>query len=81
MTAKHIAAGIPGNSCHCPVAMALSKAGLFMPAVGGMFVHWGPLKARSEALAPKSVTRFVTAFDDGEPVFPFTFDLPVEEED
>jgi len=77
VTAEHIARGVADSCDHCPVALAIREA---LPHGPGLWVdsahvtvgkpgHW------TEVDLPDTVTHFIEAFDGGDPVRPFTFDL------
>lgn len=65
------------NECRrCPVALALARAGFsgWEVDAGTIFL---PHSTAEPIRTPVEVTRFVLDFDEGLPVFPFTFELPV----
>lgn len=77
VTAEHIAKGVRDSCSHCPVALAIREA---LPHGPGLWVdsahvtvgksgHW------TEVGLPDAVTRFIEAFDQGDPVQPFAFEL------
>lgn len=75
VTARHIALGVKKNCSRCPVALALTD-GLGATMVTAMFcrMHLSggcgyPLILKT----PKSVQRFMKAFDANKPVNPFKF--------
>jgi hypothetical protein len=80
VTAEHIAAGVEFDCVRCPVALAMQEA---LPDAdlanyaSGFKVFRG--SRATEILFPDAVTRFVVAFDAGEPVEPFTFTVDLEE--
>jgi hypothetical protein len=74
-----------GNSfsSECPVALACQDAGLAYvdvsyPASLPLEIQWGAEQPMQHAVAPRSVRRFVEAFDKGQPVKPFNFILKAE---
>lgn len=85
VTQSDIEAGKPNRSCQCPIARAVSRS------LGYAFEHERVVVNPNKILlldnigiihtrhnVPSEVTDFVTAFDSGEPVAPFSFhlDLP-----
>jgi hypothetical protein len=82
VTAEHIAAGERENCERCPVALAIRDAfphlvyievapeGISISLRGADI--WG-LKAHVDVA--REVQEFIRAFDSGEPVEPFTFEL------
>ncbi len=77
---KHIKRGIPKAASNCPVAHAIDEA---TPDWCG-FVYMEPDSielVRGDSIyaqqMPRSVERFVRAFDAGKPVKPFAFYLEV----
>jgi hypothetical protein len=79
VTAEHIAAGIASNCFRCPAALAVLQAlgdpgdrvevrhhCVFLYLAGGR---------RYRADSPVELSRFIDAFDDGERVEPFEFEL------
>jgi hypothetical protein len=80
VTVEDIRAGRPGEAGACPVALALCRAtgrpwAVCPEELFGRFD--GPVRAPGLD-APPEVTTFVLAFDRGEAVSPFSFDLEVE---
>lgn len=73
VTQEHIDKGLTGSCSRCPVALALWDVGI--PAV----VHYDTAETyRDEIILPVSARAFIAAFDDGEPVKPFHFDIEVQ---
>ena len=82
VTAADIAAGRPSDACSCPVALAVQRATgdptvdvCGVVAAGSLRAHFG---LRGVDL-PLAAVNFVSAFDRGDPVTPFEFDLDVGE--
>lgn len=71
--------GAPRLCARCPVALAMRNAELDNPCAGIYFLSWGPeLKegGRPHKMnVPKVVSQFMSDFDAGLQVFPFTFEL------
>jgi len=86
VTAEDIAKGQREEVCLCPIALALSRCGVRGPAVAGA-VGWTPGDNRwsvtfvedyeNETILPEECGTFASAFDKGEPVEPFTFEIEV----
>ncbi len=70
VTAEHIRKGSKWSCEGCPVALALESAGIEHLGVGsaGCEISWGNL-----IKLPRSVVRFIGAFDSDKPVKPFRF--------
>lgn len=83
VTQKDIDEGIPKNCYDCPVARAIRKA--LKPdlvAVRERFIHLhlrvegSPGSTSKQAfITPPAVRAFIDAFDEEQPVQPFTFEL------
>jgi hypothetical protein len=75
VTAEHIALGIPEDPYCCPLSLAIEKSlpGKY-PAVGIDCVL-NELDGNQIADLPQEATSFIIAFDNGDPVVPFTFEL------
>lgn len=78
VTARRIAKGVPGDCGWCPVALAMAVAfpGLTYLSVGltdiiVQFIEGGKVSLST----PREVHEFIRAFDLGQPVEPFTFEL------
>jgi hypothetical protein len=83
VTADHIASGRPGESCLCPIALAIADAVRDLPSSGHaphvtvssfdviVKLTWTDWRAE----LPGSGQGFIAAFDAGAPVGPFTFEL------
>lgn len=84
VTAEHIAAGERFNCFECPVALAIDAAiGVVSAIAGPRFIAVRPTPAEVGSWAlercaytPTAVADFMRAFDRGEEVAPFTFELP-----
>ena len=78
VTAEDIAQGQPQSYCRCPVALALTRAAdsrwVEVIADEARFARRGRYMAETASL-PSVVQRFIDAFDRGQPVEPFEFDL------
>jgi hypothetical protein len=85
VTQEDIAHGVMNDCENCPVARAFIRAtGLdpFRIAVDedGITIAW-PFSDREVTIdLPESVGEWISAFDDGLPVWPFAFDLSVPAE-
>jgi hypothetical protein len=80
VTAGHIAKGERDSCRFCPVARAISEAlpGIELVAVDSAHVTFGHPAGWygwRQIDLPDSATRFIEAFDLGDPVEPFTFEL------
>jgi hypothetical protein len=80
VTAEHIAKGERDSCRFCPVARAISEAlpDIELVAVDSAYASFGHPDAwpRCREIAlPDPATRFIEAFDAGDPVKPFTFEL------
>lgn len=65
--------GVRQNTTSCPIARALKEAGCRRVRVGVGVMEFN---GRSYGV-PKSVARFVSRFDNGVAVWPFSFRLPL----
>jgi len=86
VTAEDILNGRPRQVCGCPVALAICRALGVRPEDALLGVYpgeiriWERLTLPSCRLAvPPEVSQFIRAFDSGEPVEPFAFDLDLSE--
>jgi hypothetical protein len=80
VTAEHIAKGEHDSCRFCPVALAMKEAfpDAELVAVDSAHVTMGGGPRRGgwiELDLPDAATRFIEAFDVGDPVQPFTFEL------
>jgi len=76
VTSEDIAKGQRCNARFCPVALALQRTtnNPNIVAIG----NWGydTRKLSSQFDLPMKVMRFIDAFDSGNPVEPFEFEMP-----
>lgn len=87
VTQDHIDRGQRGNSCDCPIALALEGAQkdlssfghLTKASVGMSSVRLFFPQSTSDFLIPLEASRFVRRFDRGESVEPFEFELETTE--
>lgn len=83
VTQKHIQDGEAGETGRCPIALALSEAGMFCPSVGSFGIYLnsegkiGDDRERHVFL-PREAQDFVENFDDGSGVDPFEFNISAE---
>jgi hypothetical protein len=84
VTAEDIRLGKPSSNCKCAVALALNR----IPGVSSAHVEFGgatvtyTLAGVTYDLAfnlPEQASDFITAFDQEEPVEPFTFTAELSE--
>jgi hypothetical protein len=90
VTREHIARGVAGDCNRCSVALAVADA---IPPAEGCRVHiavcnsgigitmTGPDGYSMDCESfdtPWNVRDFIADFDDGEPVSPIAFDLPID---
>ena len=77
VTAEHIARGEREDCEGCPVALAIQEAfpDLSYSIVGPEEITMGPLEAEISLPTPREAVFFILAFDNGEPVRPFAFEL------
>ena len=87
VTQECIESGSKGSrSKSCPVAMAMSVAGLYSPSVGLSMSWWGRVRRdaatgrrfRSGCDIPPEVSEFIHRFDRGKSVEPFEFELEAD---
>lgn len=83
VTADHIKSGICGDGCECPVARAIAEA--IAGTDAGVWVFETEIRLMRSfgvlcwrAAVPPAVREFIVAFDDGNHVAPFTFELTWE---
>ncbi len=85
VTSEDIAAGEQDNTCTCPVSLAIRRAcpGTH-PLVYGHMIKWADDAAGEDmpwklaaAPIPMAVGAFVSAFDEGQDVEPFAFELDI----
>lgn len=81
VTQKHIYDGEPGNTCACPVALAILDAipGLCEASVAEREADlmWPDGHGETVTL-PLAAREFIACLDDGGPVSPFTFIIEIE---
>ena len=87
VTEKHIACGVRSDCCDCPISLAQKDA----LEAAGLNVNWIRSDAHStditlriggksidyEVVNPPSVGEFMEAFDNDQPVAPFSFEWEV----
>lgn len=76
VTAEDIRDGLPRNCHACPIYRALKRAGLKVTGVTRMIVD---MYRGSTYRLPKSAIEFISRFDNGKPVKPFSFEFPIDE--
>lgn len=72
VNAEHIRHGISQECCHCPVALALFEQTKTPYVVAGCHVVG---LDKVEIPLPENARAFIAAFDEGEPVKPFAFEI------
>ena len=84
VTQEHIDHGKAGDCAECPVARAflgavpdLQRVAVWDAGCARADLYFGPVDP-VVILLPEVVTDFVSAFDDGRPVSPFSFDVEVD---
>src|SRR5690348_452339 len=80
VTQEDIDKGLKGNCSACPIALAVNRT---IPGanstVSDMFNHvYCPGVSRKNADTPDDAAWFISDFDDGKPVEPFSFTLTLE---
>ena len=78
VTAEDIAKGVRNTCDRCPIALALSALGVIEPFVDGYAVEFG--NCEEQVRTPEVASAFIEAFDLGNPVEPFTFEIDVPDE-
>jgi len=77
VTAEHIAEGVPGDACACPVAFAVRDA--FPHAqdvtVGDLYISMYDRGQSRLLIMPADVRALIGAIDRNRAVDPFTFEL------
>jgi len=85
VTRQDLAAGIPGEPCTCPIAVAALRA---MPFLTGIWVDethieldagYGPYDGAAIPLPPLA-RESISRIDAGDAVEPFSFDIDVPDE-
>jgi len=83
VTSDHIRRGRPGSSCYGPVSLAISAAVstryVKVEKEEIVFILAGDNKS-IHCFTPPKVQNFMLAFDCGQFVAPFKFDLPLDVE-
>ena len=79
VTQKHIDDGDPSDCYRCPIALALRETPGLSECSAGKLGLYGVYDTRPFSIgSPRSVRRFIDAFDNGTDVLePFTFELPL----
>lgn len=70
---KHIQKGWAKECAECPVALAVSDAGFDQASVYVDTIWFTDDQQRKFSDSPRSVVRFIRAFDNGREVKPFNF--------
>lgn len=73
VTQADINFGIRMSSCDCPVAMAIQRKTRMPIRVGANLITWPSCNVQH----PPAVRQFITQFDRGKFVEPFSFDLEI----
>ena len=74
---KHIRKGDPQDDGSCPIALALIDKGYCSPSVGSETTFYTDGDKRYTSNLPRSARRFVSSFDAGRKVKPFSFFLNI----
>lgn len=81
VTQEDIEKGVRRNCVRCPIALAMTRqTGLpwFVDERGGIvFSHKHPKNIQLMVDLPWQAMDFMSGFDSGLPMFPFTFDLDI----
>lgn len=78
VTQRDIDAGTPCKSGDCPIARAMSRAGLRRVAVNEDDIYFDHGDGeRGFRLLPRAAEEFIMAFDHGRAVHPFEFEIEV----
>lgn len=77
VTEEDIKLGVKEDSCKCPVALAMRRITKKQCSVGIAWITVISLNPYSDKtyFVPKKVENFIAAFDKGEKVEPFEFEL------
>ena len=78
VTQEHINKGKRMKACECPVALAIRDKTKWIPDVSSLIVTF-PGTLDTEWL-PAKAAEFVNAFDSGNPVKPFEFEMKLPED-
>jgi hypothetical protein len=74
VTQAHIDKGERTSAFSCPIALALKDHGVPKPAVTYTYFYKSD-ESEEQIYLPGKVCNFISAFDKGKPVEPFTFEL------
>lgn len=77
VTSKDIKNGIRGSVCACPVALASQRrlcSSAFRAGPNYLYNN----ECRIDCSLPSNATNFINAFDEGQSVLPFEFDIDVD---
>lgn len=58
--------GVPGSIYHCPLGLAMRRAGLVEPLVAADYVFWGPRGQRDFFPVDDQLGAWIRAFDSGD---------------
>ena len=77
VTQEYINKGQPDNDFHCPVRYAMLSHGFTVTSVRSAYIYFGRPDATSgnKIATPQKVKQWLEAFDEGNPVSPFTFEI------
>ena len=76
VTQQHIDEGQRGSSSRDPVAFAMADAGCLRPHAGVTHLSWQDAEHKRYSVeVTEPVFEFIRAFDQGEPVEPFEFEV------
>jgi len=74
-----IESGHRNDPCGCPIAIAARHAGFMLAAVETDAIYlYGWANRQAPIPLPPEATSFINDYDEGRPVEPFEFELPVE---
>ena len=77
VTQQHIDNGDRGSCTHDPIALAMKDAGLEKPWAGPNGLSWKVEHRNYFVQTPRSVLDFMLAFDNGQPVGSFEFEVQI----
>ncbi len=84
VTQEHIDKGVPEMACSCPVAKAVAELlNDGFASTDGVSLTVEDSQRHTQAFAntlPDEVLCFVSDFDHGKPVKPFSFDIQIDED-
>ena len=73
---RHIEHGKQCQCYACPIALAVCEAaGTERASVDGSCIQWRESDGWKVGATPEKARQFITAFDNGDPVQPFEFEL------